>query len=357
MMEIFLGQHHIYLRTSADGGATWSTIKQVDNTAFSVGSLTKSYGGISIGNDGRTYIAFMSYDVSVSPFVRYYSVTTTDGGITFQRNVIGRVFVSGVSNFTRAWCVTANPTINSNAILTWVDNRYGDYDILISKTANGGLTWSTPVRVNDDVVNNGIEQDMVWADFSSSGKLAIAWRDRRLNGVGSKVPFDIYTTLSTDTVNTFSPNYRVTTISSPYFLVQQGNSFIGVAMSDSSIYMDWGDYRNNPDWDIYFNRTDALTIGINQISLEIPSHFSLSQNYPNPFNPATKIRFDIQKSGFTMLVVYDILGKEIRTLVNGELKPGTYEADWNASNYPSGVYYYKLVAVNYTETRKMLLIK
>ena len=108
-------------------------------------------------------------------------------------------------------------------------------------------------------------------------------------------------------------------------------------------------------------------IGIQPISSEIPVQFSLSQNYPNPFNPTTKIRFSIPLSrGVTAegsrgvlvnLTIYDVMGRVVETLHNGELKPGTYEADWNASNFPSGVYFYRLSASDYTETKKMVLIK
>ncbi len=354
-----VGQHHIYLRTSSNSGAVWSSVKQIDTTAFSVGSLTTSYGGISIGKDGRAYIVFISYDVSISPYIRYYSVTTTDLGITFQRNVIGTAFISGGSGFTKAWSIDANPAINGNAVLTWVDNRYGDYDIILSKTTNGGLSWSAPIRVNDDAVYNGIEQDMVWADFSPSGKLSVAWRDRRINGIGSIVPFDIYTAVSSDTANSFSSNYRVTSVSSPYFLVPQGNSFIGCAMSDSSVYLNWGDYRNSPDWDIYFNKTDisTLTTSIKEVLQPIPLSFSLSQNYPNPFNPKTSITFAIPKSSFVNITVIDISGKELETLVNKYLKAGTYQTEWNGSNYSSGVYFYKIQSDSYTSTKRMTLVK
>jgi len=101
------------------------------------------------------------------------------------------------------------------------------------------------------------------------------------------------------------------------------------------------------------------TIGIEPVSAEIPQQFSLSQNYPNPFNPSTKIRFAISGSSAaqTFLSVYDMLGREISTLVNQELKPGTYEVDWNASSFPSGVYFYRLNAGSFTETKKMLLVK
>jgi len=107
-------------------------------------------------------------------------------------------------------------------------------------------------------------------------------------------------------------------------------------------------------------------VGIQNISNQIPLANSLFQNYPNPFNPATRIKFDIPKFGFptgafgndnVVLKIFDILGKEISTLVNEPPQPGTYEVTFDGSNLPSGVYFYKLRAGDYTETKKMLMIK
>jgi len=103
-------------------------------------------------------------------------------------------------------------------------------------------------------------------------------------------------------------------------------------------------------------------VGITPISSQIPKSFSLSQNYPNPFNPSTKIHFEVPLTkgdlgGFVKIIVYDALGKEVSTLVNENLKPGSYEAEWNAFNEPSGIYFYKLTAQGYSETKKMILIK
>ena len=89
----------------------------------------------------------------------------------------------------------------------------------------------------------------------------------------------------------------------------------------------------------------------------IPDKFTLSQNYPNPFNPSTTIRFQIPNSSFVNLKVYDILGNEVATLVNEEKSSGSYEANWNASNLSSGVYFCKLQAGSFVETRKMILLK
>jgi hypothetical protein len=111
----------------------------------------------------------------------------------------------------------------------------------------------------------------------------------------------------------------------------------------------------------------SFPVGINVLSTDIPETFSLSQNYPNPFNPVTKIKFQIPllrgveavggRGVLTQLTIYDALGKEIAILVNQQLQPGIYESDWDASAYPSGVYYYKLESDSYTETKKMVLIK
>jgi len=94
----------------------------------------------------------------------------------------------------------------------------------------------------------------------------------------------------------------------------------------------------------------------------ITAEFNLSQNYPNPFNPQTKIKFAVPsnvkgQTSNVKLFIYDLLGREVATLVNEELKPGTYEADWDGSNFSSGVYFYKIVSDNFVETRKMVLMK
>lgn len=103
--------------------------------------------------------------------------------------------------------------------------------------------------------------------------------------------------------------------------------------------------------------TNGGITAIHQTGTSIPESFSLSQNFPNPFNPVTSINFDIPISSFTKLIVYDQLGREVETLVNEQLTPGSYKYEWSAVDYPSGVYFYKLEAGEFTETKKMILIK
>jgi hypothetical protein len=88
-----------------------------------------------------------------------------------------------------------------------------------------------------------------------------------------------------------------------------------------------------------------------------PDEYVLNQNYPNPFNPVTVIKYSIPKTELVKLTVYDILGKEIETLVNEVKNPGEYRVDFNASSYTNGVYFYKLTTGNFSQTKKMLFVK
>jgi photosystem II stability/assembly factor-like uncharacterized protein len=112
-----------------------------------------------------------------------------------------------------------------------------------------------------------------------------------------------------------------------------------------------------------WKRSFSEIISIKSISSQIPQEFCLYQNFPNPFNPVTKIKFDIpldsrlRGNDNVVLKIFDILGREIAVLVNEQFNPGTYEVQWDASNYPSGVYFYRLISGNYIETRKMVLLR
>jgi hypothetical protein len=99
------------------------------------------------------------------------------------------------------------------------------------------------------------------------------------------------------------------------------------------------------------------SVSVQTISSEVPSAFILNQNYPNPFNPSTKINFSIPKSGFVTLKVYDLTGKEVSSLVNENLNIGTYGVDFSAAQLTSGIYFYTLKTENFSETKKMMLIK
>jgi hypothetical protein len=106
-----------------------------------------------------------------------------------------------------------------------------------------------------------------------------------------------------------------------------------------------------------WRRSLTEIVGVQNISSEIHSAFSLKQNYPNPFNPSTNILYSVPKNGMVKLVVFDALGREVQTLVNQSQQAGTYEASFNGSALTSGVYFYKLTSGDFSETKRMSLIK
>ncbi len=113
--------------------------------------------------------------------------------------------------------------------------------------------------------------------------------------------------------------------------------------------------KGNESWFTF--AVDTSTTGLTENSTEMPELYALYQNYPNPFNPTTTIRFALSKTSFVKLVVVDVLGREIQTLVNESFQPGTYEASFDGSQLTSGVYFYKLVTDEFNETKRMVLVK
>jgi photosystem II stability/assembly factor-like uncharacterized protein len=195
----------------------------------------------------------------------------------------------------------------------------------VKKSTNQGLTWS-----------------IVRADSTAWG-IDIARDDPNLIVYGNGIGHDTY--LSTNGGISFDP--ILSGISS------ENNAFL--AYDRATIFaQQWlGYYKLRANY--------VVPIGIKKISSEIPKEFSLSQNYPNPFNPKTIINYQLAMNSRVKLVIYDVLGREVATLVKEKLQPGTYEVEWNATNFPSGVYFYKLSATggagDFTETKKMILIK
>jgi hypothetical protein len=128
-------------------------------------------------------------------------------------------------------------------------------------------------------------------------------------------------------------------------------------------YHKWNDKLINFNL-TYFLRLSKAAIAtvttwanVSQIIIDIPTSFSLGQNYPNPFNPRTKITFDIARLGKVKIVICDILGREMRTLINELLNPGKYEIPFDGFQLSSGVYFYKLITEEYSETKRMIFLK
>jgi hypothetical protein len=102
---------------------------------------------------------------------------------------------------------------------------------------------------------------------------------------------------------------------------------------------------------------NATATGITPTGSGIPKEYKLEQNYPNPFNPTTNIKFDIPMSGNIRIVIFDVIGNELQPILDNVLQAGSYSIQFNATNLSSGLYLYKLISSDYSETKKMMLIK
>ena len=132
----------------------------------------------------------------------------------------------------------------------------------------------------------------------------------------------------------------------------------GTCLLDQILFTKDANYVPNDDNIAFSKTTNNLAPNSNtESNIENPTNYELSQNYPNPFNPSTNIKYSIPQEGLVSLKVYDILGSEVMSLVNEVKSQGTYTVNFNASHLTSGVYIYKLIAPNFVETKKMLLIK
>ncbi len=121
---------------------------------------------------------------------------------------------------------------------------------------------------------------------------------------------------------------------------------------------DWGTSNTGTleAWTLEITYQDTTLVSVHRNN-EIAREFRLYQNYPNPFNPSTRIKFNLPKSSIVKMTIYDITGKEVKTLINGELEAGIHLIDFDASNISSGIYFYKLTTSEFTETKKMVLLK
>ncbi len=131
---------------------------------------------------------------------------------------------------------------------------------------------------------------------------------------------------------------------------------IGDTIRYRIIAQDISSYHNKDSTALY-NFKVIQSVGINSNAGAVPEKYSLYQNYPNPFNPVTRINFDIPKQGVVSLKIYDILGREVKELVNETKSPGSYSVDFDASDFSSGTYFYRLESNGFSDVKRMILIK
>jgi hypothetical protein len=322
----------VYLST--DNGAYWTTV--INGFPFN-----HTHG-----------FAFSGSNIFAATHLHGVYLTTNNGTLWTSAGNLGSVssiVVSGINIFAGTLSHSVGVYLSTNNGANWtpvnsgLPNPYGVRVLLASGTNifagnDAGVFLTTNNGANWNEVNNGIPEGTSIFSFAASGTNIFA---------GTSFEGVYYT--SNNGANWINKNRGANYY--PYIselLIAYGYIFAVKGSADS-----------NTLW----RRSLEEIIGIQNITTEIPGKYSLSQNYPNPFNPVTKIRFSIPKVSvgqtllFVTLKIYDVSGREIRTLVNESLAPGTYETTFDGSMLNSGIYFYKLITNDYTESKKMILIK
>jgi photosystem II stability/assembly factor-like uncharacterized protein len=228
---------------------------------------------------------------------------TTDGGVSWIQNKID------FNNFNKVFFINENTG--------WSVGGGPISDGAIKKTTNSGLNWITQKQA----INHWFS-DISFANENTGWAIGSEGIFRTTNG-------------GNNWIHQLTPQSYFN-----YFNIYMKSSIEAYVTADSVLL-----YTSNGG------------VNIETISNEVPNHFFLKQNYPNPFNPATNIKFSIQKSGFVNLKVYDVNGKEIATLVNENLQAGEYQTSFTATGLPSGIYFYNMKTMEFTETKRMVLMK
>ncbi len=251
----------------------------------------------------------------------FYS-RSNDTGKTFQGRVRADTTIS-----VSPYCDCSDyPSLGVDSMGTVFVSYTKERQIRVSRSTNQGQSFSPPVIISgsDTAYDSKICVDSQWGINILWGSVGHGIRHYRSSDGGLSF-------------SQFAPFPR---IGSSSFKAGRNGFLYAAGPNDSGFG---------------FARTNViLSVSSDQFS---PGTFVLFPNYPNPFNPSTEIQFDVPKSSFVTLRVYNLLGQEIAVLVNEERRMGHYQVQFNGSNHPSGIYFYRLTAGNYSAVRKMVLMK
>ncbi len=368
------GNNEIYYKLSTDGGINWGADTRLTNSIDS--SVSPSVAA------SRSFVHVVWNDNRDGNREIYYK-RSPNGGLNWEEDV--RL----TNNVSLSW----EPSIavyGSFVHVAWHDNRNGNWEIYYKQSSDGGVSWGADTRLTENtaasytpsIAVSGLFVHIVWEDLRNSNTEiyykcstdgGITWgADTRLtnNNSYSYTPsiavsgtfvhavwfdfrennWEIFYKRSSNNGMNWGADTRLTNDGA----ISQNSS---IAASGDIVHVIWNDKRNG-NYEIYYKRNPTgNTVRVQNINTIIPSAYSLSQNYPNPFNPSTKIKFSVPHSSSVKISVFDVTGREVKTLINEQLSPGTYETAFNASMLTNGVYFYSMEAAGFVETRKMVVVK
>jgi hypothetical protein len=227
-------------------------------------------------------------------------------------------------------------------------------DVMFARSTDGGLNWSTPVRVNDDLGNNAYQ----WFGTMSvapDGRIDVVWLDTR-NNLGS-VNSALYYSYSLDEGVTWTPNAKLSDSFDPHQGWPQQDKmgdYFDMFSDENGAHLAWAATFNG-EQDVYYSLITPSYVRINE---ELANTLVSSiQNYPNPFKKMTTIGYKLKSTEFVNLVVYDLNGKEIKSLVKEIQQEGYHQVIFDAAGVEAGVYFYRLITKGQSISNRFIVLK
>ncbi len=346
----FASSNNRNLYKTTNGGENWFFI-----STFGSGLITINYAySFQFVNTLTGYASGYQYNAPPGPNIKSF-FKTIDGGLNWSR-----VYSGGVGTLYDQHFINDN-----TGMLVGYNN--------VLKTVNGGLNWN--VCVNTSATYNKVyylDDSNIWVIGSESiiksDNGGFNWQTQYIQ-TGESFSSIKFINQNTGWVTSKKGNLFATSNGGNNWLYQNTPNQYG--LNDVYFISSGTGWVFGDKGIILKTISGVMPNALDPLSSLIPKQFSLYQNYPNPFNPVTKIKFDIPanvgngRDRSVKVIIYDLLGREVATLVNEQLSPGSYSVDWDGSAFASGVYFYSLIVDDpstgsgrgYVETKRMVLIK
>ncbi|MFN0158359.1 MAG: T9SS type A sorting domain-containing protein [Bacteroidota bacterium] len=364
----FSPPYPVWFSSTTDGGNSWGVAAAINSPT------QRGQGGdIAIGPEGALNICWAGV-TGVSPFTEDVVgfARSTNGGTSwstqegaFDMNGIAGVFPSKsnirVNGLPRIAVDNSSSPRNGWLYVVTTERSLSpagaDPDIVLHRSTNNGATWSPGIRVNQDALNNGKIQFFPAVHVDGAGGLNVAYYDDRATTGDSS---GVFLSRSTDggvswadygiSDRNFKPQ-PIGGLGAGY----QGDNIAMTSVGDT-LRPVWMDNRTGI-YQLWTSVVKISELGTSVPEGPMPLAFGLDQNYPNPFNPVTMINFSVGTYGHTSLQVFDILGREVATLVDRQHSAGNHRVEFNATGLASGVYIYRMNAGGESFSRMMLLAR
>ena len=378
-----LGDRGIILKTT-NGGINWIQQPSGFNIDLKSVSFPSANTGFAVGDSGLILKTtnggnvWIKINTSITNFLKSVFFVNENigftggflaGGISNEPANLYRTINSSVSwdsiTFLEANYITSIQFLNPSLGWATMGNTYWPSES-VNKTTNGGISWIFQYVSNSFPTRSVFFIDSLNGWLSSKSSVTYLTILRTTNSGDNWLTefpgtgFRINSLYFTDKRNGWAAgenriiqattNGGVNWINQTNF--QSGVNYRSIYFTDSLTGWVVGDSGI-----ILKTTTGGVLTNFTNTSTEIPGNYFLSQNYPNPFNPVTNLEFGISKLGFVSLKVYDVLGSEIKTLVNENKPAGNYEIEFDAIHLSSGIYFYKIETTEFTDVKKMMIIK